>query len=67
MNQRRLGLSDNQFKSFSMNGDDLYLGVILENFSDFAEVNVHGTCIEIAIVTPDLLECMASVDQLIYF
>ena len=62
MNQRRLGISDNQFKSFSMNGDDLYLGVILENFSDFAEVNVHRTCIEIAIVSPDLFECMTTVN-----
>ena len=30
-------LSHNQFKTFTMHGDDLYLGVVLENFSDFAE------------------------------
>ena len=45
-----------------MHGDDLYLGVVLEDFSDFAEVNVHRTRIEIAIVSPNLLERMASVN-----
>lgn len=44
-----------------MHGDDLYLGVILEDFSDLAEVNIHGARIEIAIISPNLLECMASV------
>lgn len=62
-----LSFSHNQFKSFSMHGDYLYFGVILEDFSDFAEVNIHRTRIEIAIVPPDLLERMASVDQLVGF
>jgi hypothetical protein len=63
----RLGLSDNEFKAFPVNGDDLNSRIIFQNLSDFAQIHIHGTCIEIAIVTPDLLEGMASVDQLIYF
>jgi hypothetical protein len=50
-----------------MNGDDLHSRIVFQDFSDFAQVHIHGTRIEVTVIAPDLLERMASVDQFVGF
>ena len=45
-----------------MHSNDLHSRIIFQNFSDFTQIHVHGTSIEVTIIAPDLLERVASVD-----
>ena len=39
-----------------MEGNDLNIGIIPEKFPNLTQIDIHASCVEIAIVTPDLFE-----------
>ncbi len=47
--------------------DDLHSRIVLQDFSNFTQVHIHGTGIEVTVIAPDLLERVASVDQFVGF
>lgn len=48
-----------------MNVDDLNLGVALEVFAQFGDIDIHTTSSEVAVILPDFLKRVGTVDELI--
>ena len=61
----RLDVFD-QFESFAMDGLDGYAAIFFKIFSQFGNVYIHGSCIEITVVMPDHLQSGAAVKHFIF-
>ena len=48
-----------------MDVDDLYVGIHLEVFAEFGDIDIHASRSEIAVVLPDFLEGAATVHKLV--
>jgi hypothetical protein len=45
-----------------MYGDNLNFGIVSEQLSDFAQIHIHASRIEVAIISPDMFQGMTSID-----
>ena len=60
-----LGLRSNQFISLSVNIDNLDRFIFFQMLTQFGDIYVHATCIEVVIVNPDSLQCKVTLQNLI--
>ena len=49
-----------------MDIDDLNIGIFLEVFSQFRDVHIHASCIEIIVISPNFLQCQLSLQQIVF-
>ena len=49
-----------------MDVDDLDRGIVFEVFTQFGDVNVHASCIEVVVVDPNCFQSEISFENLVY-
>jgi hypothetical protein len=59
-------LTFNQFKSFSVHIDNLYFFVFGKVLSQFGNIHIHATGIEVIIATPDFVQGIIAVHNIVF-
>ena len=54
-----------QLIAFSVNVDNLNRIVFLQMFTQFGDINIHTTCIEVIIINPDSLQGKVTLKNLV--
>ena len=54
-----------QLVAFAVDVDNLDWGIIFEKFTQFGDVNIHASCIEVVIVDPDCLEGIVALKNVV--